>query len=880
MLQYENTTDGNAAFINTANWQGVDVEPIRNSKNLLESGGIAEILYGNNVSRTFNATAGTNLNTTSWPVNINVPSGTEVSVLISSENIGYVQVDNFYIKVNGNFQSYSDKPYINVKKKYTFQNDVTAFGFLLYGNNIPSNTTIKLECHTKIGIKGELLKDAEEINGINIKLPLKADENEESVNLFNPDDENIIEDSYIKTDGTVGSNGSYIISAPIAVKPGESIVSNKLGTSAAGALYENADSTTKGYFLVSTSPYVLSNPTDKVMYARFSYHKAQTNIMVNRGTTPLAYQLYTDSNKVIRESDVVNETGSSTKKPISQKLFTDRISNTIGSDSIVQVLGNNENKIISQAKITELLGLDFGGNVQKKKYNTVSGTSLNTTSNPLLFNAKKGDTLHICILGGESNVNAVARVFYYRNNGNFVNVTTTIQGELTQGHEYTYIMPADADAFGFLSDGDAHDNGYLQLVIWTQDSIPVDVKNQTIKKWTLARVVRQWMNGDKCPIGFIGDSTTDGTSTTGWSVQNSHPRQDARNWLEDHPEYMPSASTETREAAAQAAGKGRGSVDYICEKAYPYLLEKLIQSEFGNNNARVYNIGYYGMALTSYINVGDFFSDAYSDCKMAGIILGINDRGNVNSYGKYYNSVLQLLERYVIWLNRIGITPFMVTNQYVTQSGNNPNTGSGIPDIMYNDDVQTITNRAKIEVAKKYGLEVIDMNGFGRLVFMCSNYAYSNLTEDLHFKDLGHKLEAGFLFSQLIPWVNKTGDARTVYIGFGGAYNKSEFNVGKYETGTNDRFKREINYTRSESTNICIFDSYVFNNSLDGAYTVKYLTPAASGYIVIDGDTSNPIIINSTEMTLDPWDIGLHHVQVYTGESTTVAFKGFLLEQN
>ena len=76
-----------------------------------------------------------------------------------------------------------------------------------------------------------------------------------------------------------------------------------------------------------------------------------------------------------------------------------------------------------------------------------------------------------------------------------------------------------------------------------------------------------------------------------------------------------------------------------------------------------------------------------------------------------------------------------------------------------------------------------------------------------------------------------------------------------------------------------LFDAYLFNNSKNGVYSVKYLTPVASGYIVIDGDTNNPIAINSTEIILDSWDIGLHHVQVYTGESTTVAFKGFLLEQ-
>ena len=40
MLQYKNTTAGNRNFTNTANWQGIDVSPSRNSINLVESGGV------------------------------------------------------------------------------------------------------------------------------------------------------------------------------------------------------------------------------------------------------------------------------------------------------------------------------------------------------------------------------------------------------------------------------------------------------------------------------------------------------------------------------------------------------------------------------------------------------------------------------------------------------------------------------------------------------------------------------------------------------------------------------------------------------------------------------------------------------------------------
>ena len=50
------------------------------------------------------------------------------------------------------------------------------------------------------------------------------------------------------------------------------------------------------------------------------------------------------------------------------------------------------------------------------------------------------------------------------------------------------------------------------------------------------------------------------------------------------------------------------------------------------------------------------------------------------------------------------------------------------------------------------------------------------------------------------------------------------------------------------------------------------MTPEASGYIIHNGNRTE---INSTEIDLGIVDIGLHKLQVYTGESNKVAFKGF-----
>lgn len=396
-----------------------------------------------------------------------------------------------------------------------------------------------------------------------------------------------------------------------------------------------------------------------------------------------------------------------------------------------------------------------------------------------------------------------------------------------------------------------------QGVIENHEERITALEGTTEAKVTLTDVLYHWMNGEKYPIGFHGDSTTDGVATTGWSVSNSHPAQDE----------------------AEGGTGARGVVDYICQLAYPYILEKMLQSELGNNNLRVYNIGYYGASLiNNYSQLSAIYADVYADVKMVGLTLSINDRGSYSSDAEYYAGLVTKLGQYVDFYLGKGITPFMVTQQVVTQNGNDPNLAQY--GVMYQNHVQEISNLAKRYVAKKYDLEVIDMNEFGRLLMKASSYAYTDLTEDLHFKDLGHRLEAGFLFSELVPWVNKSGDAKTIYFGFNCANNKTGFRCGNVDAATTDKFKYQINYTRSgDTSNVLVFDAYMFVNSKDGAYNVKYLTPRASGYIVLDGDTSNPITIDSTEMTLQPWDIGLHHVQVYTGASEYVAFKGFLLEQ-
>ena len=418
-----------------------------------------------------------------------------------------------------------------------------------------------------------------------------------------------------------------------------------------------------------------------------------------------------------------------------------------------------------------------------------------------------------------------------------------------------YFLVSNTNTPAFILEG--KDGDYEE---YKNDYLP----ERIYKRYSLMDATLAWMRGEKFPVAFFGDSTTDGVGTTDWSVtNNSHESKD------------------------NEAG-GIGKADWQHPYSYPYILEQMLRTELGNNILRIYNAGWAGWSLYNAISISAlkdrYFGQAYSDVKMVGIAMGLNDRVFVSTDYEYYETFKKNLKQVCNILFSMNVTPFMVSYNTFTQAGNN---GDNSYNTVYQNYVQQLANKAKKEVAEMYGLEYVDMNEFGSLILRCSNYpmggsnSSTGITEHLHFKDLGHKLEAGFLFTKFIPWVLKTESANKVYVGLSNPNFKCDITMsGTERSWTQDGFKIEMQKTKGDETDVCIYDTYVFNNSVNGPYNVTYQTPAVSGYIVVDGDIENPITIDSTNVVIGTWDIGLHHVQVYTGESTTVAFKGFLLEQN
>jgi lysophospholipase L1-like esterase len=241
--------------------------------------------------------------------------------------------------------------------------------------------------------------------------------------------------------------------------------------------------------------------------------------------------------------------------------------------------------------------------------------------------------------------------------------------------------------------------------------------------YILAQAYYAWLNGEKFPIAFFGDSTTDGVGTTGWTSANGHYQTDMN------------------------AG-GLGKADYKPENGYTTVLEQLIQSATENSTARIYNAGYSGSLLNVYKgNMPAVFGNVYSDVKMIGIMYGINDRLIYSTYEDYYNGYYSDLEVAINWCYSHNIQPFIIT----TQAGLEPSPSANIA-IRCSEGINSVVNRANKALAKKYTLEIIDMNSFGNMLLNYSLYNTQSIINDsLHFGNLGHQKEADYFFANICP---------------------------------------------------------------------------------------------------------------------------------
>lgn len=349
--------------------------------------------------------------------------------------------------------------------------------------------------------------------------------------------------------------------------------------------------------------------------------------------------------------------------------------------------------------------------------------------------------------------------------------------------------------------------------------------------YSLQDALMNWYQGNKFPIAFMGDSTTDGWRTTDWT--------------------------------ANVLG-----TDHTTGYLYTDILQSLLREECSNNTLRVYNAGFTGRDIAwalenfeaEFINNGV----AYSDVKMIGISYGINDGiSNLTTYKAFKSNLLALIKK----CYKYGIQPFLVTTQATYE---NSTRSEGFSNIA--------ANQIKKDVAEKLGLEIIDTDKYtSRFITWSKNKLLDIIPDTCHFADVGHAFEGGMYFWQMVPRTIYIDESNTrIYPYTHGISSDIQWADGNYgmlfanNDGSN-KFKTQIRYTNTNQDDICLLKARVYlNKPMDikavfGTFNTQYL--------IIDGETVTP---TADSQILANLDMGLHIIKIMSGASATNYLYGLI----
>ena len=378
-----------------------------------------------------------------------------------------------------------------------------------------------------------------------------------------------------------------------------------------------------------------------------------------------------------------------------------------------------------------------------------------------------------------------------------------------------------------------NDSGYI-----TSSDIPT-MKPEVICTFTDAYT--QWCKGEKFPIAFFGDSTIDGNTTTGY--------------------------------VANTLGKDSTSTNTFCN-----VLQSLLREECDNSILRIYNAGFSGLTLPwAVANFDKEFGTgtAYSDAKMIGIGFGINDRLAYDDLNAYREGVKTNLISLINKCNEKRIQPFLLTGQATLECGVQSDYTSTFP-LRDSNSVNIANNEIRRELAKEYGLELIDISDYTKIYLENSLEDSNNITTDrLHFSDIGHKYEAGMIFAHIVPRVIEVKGNEECLITYANQNLKEAIPEEKISYG--GKLKTYAQYTKSDSNDTIIMDTYIFVKDKPSTISALKTDLVNLTHIKLDEvDMDAPLDVNN----LGTVDLGLHHLVAYSGASTKVDFTGFAINSN
>jgi hypothetical protein len=431
------------------------------------------------------------------------------------------------------------------------------------------------------------------------------------------------------------------------------------------------------------------------------------------------------------------------------------------------------------------------------------------------------------------------RVAYYTAEGSYISVVDGAD---------TFVVPAEAYYIRFASavsdlpiaqieKGDTKTSYESFGVKFDRNSL--DLPPKPIYTFNDAWV--NWLDGQKFPVAFWGNSTVDGVGTS------------------NHTENL------------------TPGVDHQPPNAFSMKLQDKIRNLTNNNTMRIYNAGHSGMtAIWGLANIEAEFAgaSAYNDVKMVGIGWGINDRLQYPDEKAYRDGFKSNIISMVNWLYDHEIQPFLITTQATVEPGIGT-TYSAYP-MRTSHHIETIANEVKHDIAREYNLEIIDVNDFTERFMKYSAFSLQDIIADrLHFGNVGHEYEAGLMFAHIVPLTQLVTGSDKLDYSSQRVTDGIPSDLASYTTNDSDGFKVIANYTKANADDLKIGEFWIFVDSDRKLNLTAYKSDAASlTYVKVDGVTT---ALNTLIKNIGDLDLGLHRLEVFTGLSNKVDFKGFKL---
>jgi hypothetical protein len=191
------------------------------------------------------------------------------------------------------------------------------------------------------------------------------------------------------------------------------------------------------------------------------------------------------------------------------------------------------------------------------------------------------------------------------------------------------------------------------------------------------------------------------------------------------------------------------------------------------------------------------------------------------------------------------------------------------------EHINSIANAVKKELAQEYKLSLIDLNKFTEHFLTYSSYSAKTIISDwLHFGDIGHKYESDVLFEHIFPRaINAESSIQIDYS------NQKIKGVPEdwviMPDSPSDSFKTYVNYSKSDSIDTKIMTAWVFVNSKKKLNLRAFRNASTKTYVKVNGVST---VLTSPETSLGQLELGLTKLEVFTGASTQVDFKGFIID--